>query len=85
MQKDVYAAFQVINSKLNWIIKTLGVDVMAELEALTEQVTRLEQAADTIVSKLQALINQGTIDPAAIEALTNRLKVVGDKLEAAST
>jgi hypothetical protein len=85
MQKDVYAAFQIINSKLNWIIKTIGVDVMAEFDALSEQVTRLESAADLVVTKLQALIDQGTVDPAAVEALTNRLKAIGDKLEAAAS
>jgi hypothetical protein len=82
----VYAALLILNNKLNRILTLLGDEVMPELEALGEQIGRLESVADQAVAKIQQLIEQGggNIDPAQVQALVDRVKAVGDKLEAAA-
>ena len=86
MDRATYLAFFTLNRKLNKILALLGDDVMAELDALGEQVGRLESVADQAVAKIQQLIQQGggDIDPSEVQALVDRVKAVGDKLEAAA-
>lgn len=82
----MYAALLTLNSKLNRIITMLGGEVMPELDALSEQVGRLESVADQAVAKIQQLIEQGggNVDPAQLQQIADRVKAVADKLEGAS-
>jgi hypothetical protein len=84
MDRDEYAAFLVLNSKLNKLLNLLGDEVMPELDDLEAQIGRVEQAATAIVAKLQQLIDQGTVDPIRVQAAVDRLKSVADKLETAA-
>ena len=86
MDRATYLAFFTLNAKLNQILRLLGEEVMPEMEALSEQVGRLESVTDQAVAKIQQLIEQGggNIDPAQVQALVDRVKAVADKLEAAS-
>lgn len=84
MDRDEYAAFLVLNNKLNKLLKILGDEVMPELDDLEAQIGRVEQAATAIVAKLQQLIDQGTVDPIRVQAAVDRLKSVADKLETAA-
>lgn len=84
MDVVLYASLLTLNRKLNQIIQLLGGDVMAELDALNEAAARLEFAADTIITKLEQIKAQGGIDPAAVQAVTDRLTAVSDRLSAAA-
>ena len=78
VDRTLYAALYVINDKLNRILTLLGDQVMPALDNLTEQVARVEASADAIVAKLEGA------DPAALQALADRLKAVADKLDDAA-
>lgn len=86
MDRATFAAMLVLNSKLNRILTMLGDEVMPELDALGEQITRLEGAAATAIAKIEQLIAQGpgAIDPAVVQGFVDRLKGVSDRLEAAA-
>ena len=81
MDADVYAAFLVINSKLNRILNILGEEVMPQLDELEAEIGRVAAAADVIIAKLQQLYDQ---DPARVQAAIDRIKAVADKLETAA-
>lgn len=82
MDRILYAALFTMNRKLNKILELLGEEVMPELDQLAEQIGRLESVADQIVAKLQQ--SGVNVDPAQVQALVDRLKAVGDKLEGAA-
>jgi phage-related minor tail protein len=84
MDRATFAAFTVLNHKLNRVLTILGDEVMAELDALNDAAARLETAADTIITKLEQIKAQGGIDPAAVQAVTDRLQAVSDRLTAAA-
>jgi hypothetical protein len=85
MDRATYLAFFTLNAKLNRILNLLGDEIMPELDALNEAVARLESAADTIIAKLEDIKAQGGIDPAAVQAVTDRLTAVSDRLSAAAS
>ena len=82
--KAIYAALLVLNSKLNRILNILGDEVMPELDALEAAVGRVEVAADAIKTKLEQLIAAGTVDPARVQAVVDRLTTVAENLESAT-
>jgi hypothetical protein len=84
MEADTYAAFLVLNNKLNRILNILGDEVMPALDDLEAEVARLEAAADAVVARIEQLIVQGMVDPARVQAAVDRLKAVGGKLETAA-
>jgi hypothetical protein len=85
MDRATYLAFFTLNAKLNRILTLLGDEIMPELDALNEATARLESAADTILAKLEEIKAQGGIDPAAVQAATDRITAVADKLSAAAS
>ena len=82
MDRDTYAAFLVLNSKLNRILNILGDEVMPQLDDLEAEIGRIEVAADAIIAKLQQLYEQ---DPARVQAAIDRIKTVADSLETAAS
>ena len=46
---------------------------MPAIDDLSAQVDRLEQAAASIITKLEQLVAQGGVDPATLAALTDGL------------
>jgi hypothetical protein len=84
MDRVLYAALFTMNRKLNKILSLLGEEVMPELDALNEATARLESAADAIIAKLEEIKAQGGIDPAAVQAVTDRLTALSDRLAAAA-
>ena len=55
---------------------------MPALDEINDAVTRLEASADALITKVEALIAQGTVDPAAAQAVVDRINAVGAKLDA---
>jgi hypothetical protein len=84
MDRATYLAFLTLNAKLNRILTMLGDEIMPELDALNEAADRLEAAALTIITKLEEIKAQGGIDPAAVQAATDRVSAVADRLAAAA-
>jgi hypothetical protein len=84
MDRATYLAFFTLNAKLNRILNLLGDEIMPELDALNEAAARLETAADTILAKLEEIRAQGGVDPAAVQAVADRVNAVADKLSAAA-
>jgi hypothetical protein len=78
----MYLAFKTLNTKLNRVLTLLGDEVMPALDDLNEAVNKLEVSADAIVAKVEQLIVQGTVDPAAAQAVIDRINAVGAKLDA---
>lgn len=76
-----------IEAKLDQII-TQGEVTMADLTALTAEVTRnteVDQSAITLLNGLAAQIESLKTDPAALQALADQLKNSSDQLAAAVT
>jgi hypothetical protein len=84
MDRAIYLAFLTLNAKLNRILNLLGDEIMPELDALNEATARLESAADTIIAKLEEIKAAGGVDPAAVQAVADRISAVADRLSTAS-
>ena len=89
MKADVYAAFRVLNDKLNRILKLLGEEVMPgldELRAEVERNTSADEGARTLLyglaAKVQELIDASgdSVDPVELQALVDQLKGSTDTL-----
>jgi uncharacterized protein YukE len=96
MRADVYSAFQVINQKLDTIIKLLRQDAEKEtqmavdLGSIREQVTRIHDLDEStkallegLAAKIDLLSAQDTVDPADLAALADALRNDSDALAAA--
>lgn len=84
MDRATWLAFFTLNTKLNRILSILGDDVMAALDEVNASLDKLEQSADAIIAKLEQLKASGTVDPAAVQAVIDRINAVGAKLDAVS-
>ena len=82
MDRATYGMFFLLNSKLNRILAILGDEIMPELDALTEAVARVETATDAVLAKIEQLKTTSNVDPAALQALADRLTAVSDRLGA---
>jgi hypothetical protein len=80
MQDDVYFAFQVVNSKLNRILKVLGEEVMPALDELEVEVNRAVAAIERAKTKIDELIANGTVSQEQVSALASRLRSATDSL-----
>lgn len=82
MDRATWAALIVVNNKLNRILNLLGDDIMAALDEVNASLDKLEASADAIVAKVNELVAQGTVDPAAAQAVIDRINGIGAKLDA---
>jgi chromosome segregation ATPase len=72
-QKWMKNALLILNSKVNTL--------MADLGSLEQAVSDLEAAADKTAAAIEALVAKGGVTQAQIDALTQRVTAVTEKLE----
>jgi hypothetical protein len=80
MDRDEYAAFVVLNNKLNRILNLLGDEVMPALDELEVEVTRAVAAIEQAKARIDELIANGTISQEQVASLAARLRAATDSL-----
>jgi hypothetical protein len=83
MDRDEYAAFVVLNNKLNRILTLLGDEVMPALDELEVEVTRAVAAIEQAKARIDELIANGTVTQEQVSALAARLRAATDSLATA--
>jgi hypothetical protein len=88
MEPDVYAAFRVLNEKLNLILRLMGEEIMPGLDDLRSEVARNTAADESarililgLADKLQQAIDAG-VDPVELQQLVDTLRGSTDGLVA---
>lgn len=80
MQDDVYFAFQVVNTKLNKILKLLGEEVMPALDELETEVNRAVAAIESAKMKIEELMASGAVSQDQVNAMAAKLRTATDSL-----